>query len=196
MWKFAFSCHKISNPDDFHLISNRVLWFHRLPAVKPKSPQVLNVTFQPQSNQAVIHMSPYQRDYLHKDNQLFQFHIWSLGSPMVETWLDIFSFKCFSNGWIPHLVKSLFSCNRFKTWQGQRLCPSTWSTSKRTQNITSKCEQYQMANLRACGVSGVMLSLFLPTLVRALCTHVHLLCCRQKRMSNVIILYLFSLFFL
>lgn len=52
--------------------------------VKPRPPQVLNVTLQPQSHQVVIHLSPYRRDYLHTGNQLFQFHIWSLEQTMVQ----------------------------------------------------------------------------------------------------------------
>uniref|UniRef100_A0A8D3CYV4 Fibronectin type-III domain-containing protein n=1 Tax=Scophthalmus maximus TaxID=52904 RepID=A0A8D3CYV4_SCOMX len=41
-------------------------------------PQVWNVTFDPESNQAVVQVrSPYHNDYLTADNQLFQLHIWT-----------------------------------------------------------------------------------------------------------------------
>ncbi|KAF7651728.1 hypothetical protein LDENG_00106450 [Lucifuga dentata] len=58
--------------------------------VKPKSPQVWNVTFHPLSNQAVIQIqSPYQQhDYLNTANQLFQFHIWSSSSTMIQNMTD------------------------------------------------------------------------------------------------------------
>ncbi|XP_076020420.1 interleukin-7 receptor subunit alpha isoform X2 [Genypterus blacodes] len=52
--------------------------------VKPKPPQVLNVTRQLQSHQVVIYLSSYKRDYLHKQNQLFQYEIRSLERTMVE----------------------------------------------------------------------------------------------------------------
>nr|XP_020478107.1 interleukin-7 receptor subunit alpha isoform X3 [Monopterus albus]XP_020478108.1 interleukin-7 receptor subunit alpha isoform X3 [Monopterus albus]XP_020478109.1 interleukin-7 receptor subunit alpha isoform X3 [Monopterus albus]XP_020478110.1 interleukin-7 receptor subunit alpha isoform X3 [Monopterus albus] len=52
--------------------------------VKPRSPQVWNVTFNHESNQAVILIrTPYHKDYLKVDNQLFQLHICTAGSEMV-----------------------------------------------------------------------------------------------------------------
>ncbi|XP_076613935.1 interleukin-7 receptor subunit alpha isoform X1 [Chaetodon auriga] len=49
--------------------------------VKPRSPQVWNVTFNQESNQAVIYIrTPYQNEYLKVDNQLFQLLIWTTGS--------------------------------------------------------------------------------------------------------------------
>ncbi|XP_038590330.1 interleukin-7 receptor subunit alpha-like [Micropterus salmoides] len=49
--------------------------------VKPKSPQVWNVTFIQETNQAVINIRiPYKEDYLKIENQLFQLHIWTAGS--------------------------------------------------------------------------------------------------------------------
>ncbi|KAM4634489.1 interleukin-7 receptor subunit alpha isoform 2-T3 [Polymixia lowei] len=53
--------------------------------VKPKSPQVWNATFQPQSNKAVIHIrNPYQEDYIKPGNLLFQLHIWSVGTTLID----------------------------------------------------------------------------------------------------------------
>ncbi|XP_049909826.1 interleukin-7 receptor subunit alpha [Epinephelus moara] len=46
--------------------------------VKPRSPQVKNVTFDHESNQAVIRIqTPYHKDYLKLENQLFQLLIQS-----------------------------------------------------------------------------------------------------------------------
>ncbi|CAJ1069867.1 interleukin-7 receptor subunit alpha-like [Xyrichtys novacula] len=46
--------------------------------VKPRSPWVFNVTFNPRSNQAVFHIgTPYHREYLTVEKQLFQLFIWS-----------------------------------------------------------------------------------------------------------------------
>ncbi|XP_034534234.1 interleukin-7 receptor subunit alpha-like [Notolabrus celidotus] len=53
--------------------------------VKPRSPQVFNVTFHPESNQAVFHIqTPYHRDYLKVENQLFQLVIWTAGGTTVQ----------------------------------------------------------------------------------------------------------------
>uniref|UniRef100_A0A3P8X2S9 Fibronectin type-III domain-containing protein n=1 Tax=Cynoglossus semilaevis TaxID=244447 RepID=A0A3P8X2S9_CYNSE len=46
--------------------------------VKPRSPSVRNVTFHQESDAVFVHVStPYVRDYLTTDNQLFQLRIWS-----------------------------------------------------------------------------------------------------------------------
>uniref|UniRef100_UPI0037E8B828 interleukin-7 receptor subunit alpha-like n=1 Tax=Semicossyphus pulcher TaxID=241346 RepID=UPI0037E8B828 len=46
--------------------------------VKPRSPQVFNVSFSPESHLALFHIrTPYHREYLKVDNQLFQLLIWS-----------------------------------------------------------------------------------------------------------------------
>ncbi|XP_074474391.1 interleukin-7 receptor subunit alpha [Sebastes fasciatus] len=46
--------------------------------VKPRSPQVKNVTFDQESNQAVIRIQiPYHKEHLTLDNQLFQLQIWA-----------------------------------------------------------------------------------------------------------------------
>uniref|UniRef100_A0A3P9HFY2 Fibronectin type-III domain-containing protein n=1 Tax=Oryzias latipes TaxID=8090 RepID=A0A3P9HFY2_ORYLA len=53
--------------------------------VKPKSPQVCNVTFDLESNQTVICIEiPYQNDYLKVENQLFQLHIWTAGQNLIQ----------------------------------------------------------------------------------------------------------------
>ncbi|KAK2818502.1 hypothetical protein Q5P01_024063 [Channa striata] len=53
--------------------------------VKPRSPHVQNVTFNLESNQAVIYIqTPYQNDYLKVENQLFQLHISTAGSDMTQ----------------------------------------------------------------------------------------------------------------
>ncbi|XP_051249892.1 interleukin-7 receptor subunit alpha [Dicentrarchus labrax] len=52
--------------------------------VKPRSPEVWNVTFNQESNQAVIYIrTPYHREFLKKENQLFQLHIWTAGSTKI-----------------------------------------------------------------------------------------------------------------
>lgn len=53
--------------------------------VKPRRPQVWNVTFDPESNQAVVQVrSPYHNDYLTADNQLFQLHIWTTSTDLIQ----------------------------------------------------------------------------------------------------------------
>ncbi|XP_037136635.1 interleukin-7 receptor subunit alpha [Syngnathus acus] len=53
--------------------------------VKPRSPEVWNVTLKRDSNQAVFHIrTPYQKEYLKVENQLFQLVIWSPGKKMVR----------------------------------------------------------------------------------------------------------------
>ncbi|XP_067339488.1 interleukin-7 receptor subunit alpha isoform X2 [Channa argus] len=54
--------------------------------VKPRSPRVQNVTFNLESNQAVIYIqTPYtHNDYLKVENQLFQLHISTAGSEMTQ----------------------------------------------------------------------------------------------------------------
>ncbi|XP_040914841.1 interleukin-7 receptor subunit alpha isoform X2 [Toxotes jaculatrix] len=53
--------------------------------VKPRPPQVWNVTVNQEANQVVISIrTPYHKDYLRVDNQLFQLHIWTTGSQMVQ----------------------------------------------------------------------------------------------------------------
>ncbi|XP_029025477.1 interleukin-7 receptor subunit alpha [Betta splendens] len=53
--------------------------------VKPRSPVVHNISFNLDSNQAVIYIqTPYHNDYLKTDNQLFQLHICTTGSEMTQ----------------------------------------------------------------------------------------------------------------
>ncbi|XP_073333641.1 interleukin-7 receptor subunit alpha [Pagrus major] len=53
--------------------------------VKPKSPQVWNVTFNQESDQTFIYIhTPYHKDYLKVDNQLFQLHIWNTSSSIYQ----------------------------------------------------------------------------------------------------------------
>ncbi|KAM6975455.1 interleukin-7 receptor subunit alpha-like [Tautogolabrus adspersus] len=53
--------------------------------VKPRSPQVCNVTFDLDSYQAVFHIkTPYNREYLKVENQMFQLLIWSADSSMIQ----------------------------------------------------------------------------------------------------------------
>uniref|UniRef100_A0A3P8UBE7 Uncharacterized protein n=1 Tax=Amphiprion percula TaxID=161767 RepID=A0A3P8UBE7_AMPPE len=57
---------------------------HLMEIVKPRSPQVWNVTFDQDLNQAVIHFqTPDNKDYLRVDNQVFQLHICTAGSTTV-----------------------------------------------------------------------------------------------------------------
>lgn len=56
------------------------------PVVKPRSPQVWNVTFNPESNQALIRVrTPYHNDYLKVENQLFQLDVWTSTRRMVTS---------------------------------------------------------------------------------------------------------------
>lgn len=49
------------------------------------SPQVFNITFQEESNEAKIWIQiPYQNDYLKVKNQEFQFQIETAGEIMVQ----------------------------------------------------------------------------------------------------------------
>ncbi|KAG8010401.1 Interleukin-7 receptor subunit alpha [Nibea albiflora] len=58
--------------------------------IKPRSPQVWNVTFD-ESNQAVIHIQiPYHKEFLKDTNQLFQLFIWSAGSSTVQNISQLF----------------------------------------------------------------------------------------------------------
>ncbi|XP_061774346.1 interleukin-7 receptor subunit alpha isoform X2 [Nerophis ophidion] len=53
--------------------------------VKPRSPEVWNVTVNQDSNQAVFHIrTPYLNDYLKVENQLFQLVIWTTDTKMIE----------------------------------------------------------------------------------------------------------------
>ncbi|XP_040013975.1 interleukin-7 receptor subunit alpha isoform X2 [Xiphias gladius] len=53
--------------------------------IKPRSPRVWNVTFNQESNQAVIRFRiPYHNDYLKVHNQLFQLHIWTADKKMIQ----------------------------------------------------------------------------------------------------------------
>ncbi|XP_070707236.1 interleukin-7 receptor subunit alpha [Pempheris klunzingeri] len=53
--------------------------------VKPRPPQVCNVTFNQKSNQALIHIrTPYHKEYLKVENQLFQLLVWTAGREMVQ----------------------------------------------------------------------------------------------------------------
>lgn len=79
----------LTAPFTLHVQSKRGRNIHKkiylTKIVKPKSPQVWNVTFHPQSNQAVIQIqTPYQDDYLTKEKQLFQFHIWNSSRLMIQ----------------------------------------------------------------------------------------------------------------
>ncbi|KAI3361904.1 hypothetical protein L3Q82_002223 [Scortum barcoo] len=53
--------------------------------VKPRSPHVWNVTFNQKSDQAVFHIrTPYHKEYLTAQNQLFELHIWTTGSKICQ----------------------------------------------------------------------------------------------------------------
>ncbi|KAM9840904.1 interleukin-7 receptor subunit alpha isoform 1-T1 [Aulostomus maculatus] len=53
--------------------------------IQPRSPQVWNVSFDQESNQAVIRIrTPYHNEYLRVENQLFQLLLWSSSREM--TW--------------------------------------------------------------------------------------------------------------
>ncbi|KAM7368501.1 hypothetical protein PAMP_012840 [Pampus punctatissimus] len=57
--------------------------------VKPRSPQVWNVTFNQESNLAVFHIrTPYLNDYLRIENQRFQLHIWTAGSETTQDTIE------------------------------------------------------------------------------------------------------------
>lgn len=89
------SHHKNTTNECFHYLEkyvvvkcdpySPVVVYHG-PAVKPKSPQVWNVTFHQRSNRAVIHIrNPYQGDYLTPNNQLFQLDISSAEHSLVKS---------------------------------------------------------------------------------------------------------------
>lgn len=80
--------------DQLHRLQNTLivlLWLISLlicdccfAAVKPRSPQVWNVTVHLEPYQAVIHVgTPYFEDYLTTQKQLFQLHIWTATYNMV-----------------------------------------------------------------------------------------------------------------
>ncbi|TNM91776.1 hypothetical protein fugu_018787 [Takifugu bimaculatus] len=53
--------------------------------VKPRSPQVWNVTIHREPYEAVIHVrTPYEKDYLTTEKQLFQLFIWSATQHMIQ----------------------------------------------------------------------------------------------------------------
>uniref|UniRef100_A0A8C6UUC1 Fibronectin type-III domain-containing protein n=1 Tax=Neogobius melanostomus TaxID=47308 RepID=A0A8C6UUC1_9GOBI len=57
-------------------VSKRVLCVLLFPKVKPKSPQVYNVTLN--QDQALVRVQiPYHKDYLNEDNLRFQLQLWS-----------------------------------------------------------------------------------------------------------------------
>ncbi|XP_034457483.1 interleukin-7 receptor subunit alpha isoform X2 [Hippoglossus hippoglossus] len=62
--------------------------------VKPRRPQVWNVTFNQELNQAVVHIqSPYHRDYL-TGQQMFQLDIWATDRPnMIQNFSSESSMK-------------------------------------------------------------------------------------------------------
>lgn len=81
-YSFSFSLH---TEPEVSLTPVFYLFFFCVSAVKPKSPSVKNVTFNLDSNQAVIYIqTPYHSNYLKIENQLFQLHICTAGSEMVK----------------------------------------------------------------------------------------------------------------
>uniref|UniRef100_A0A665TLZ9 Fibronectin type-III domain-containing protein n=1 Tax=Echeneis naucrates TaxID=173247 RepID=A0A665TLZ9_ECHNA len=53
--------------------------------VKPKPPQVQNVTFNLKTHQVLIHINTaYHKDYLSVEDLLFQLHIWTIGNDMIQ----------------------------------------------------------------------------------------------------------------
>ncbi|XP_077584543.1 interleukin-7 receptor subunit alpha isoform X2 [Stigmatopora nigra] len=53
--------------------------------VRPRSPEVCNVTVKRESNQAVFQIrTPYQNDYLKVENQLFQLFIWNTDKKTIQ----------------------------------------------------------------------------------------------------------------
>ncbi|XP_034403090.1 interleukin-7 receptor subunit alpha [Cyclopterus lumpus] len=53
--------------------------------VRPRSPQVNNVSFDQVAQRAVIRFqTPYSNEYIKVDNQLFQLHIWTAGSSITQ----------------------------------------------------------------------------------------------------------------
>ncbi|XP_074546990.1 interleukin-7 receptor subunit alpha [Halichoeres trimaculatus] len=53
--------------------------------IKPRSPKVLNVTFHSSSSQTMfLIQTPYHKEYLRVQNQLFQLHIWTEGHTTVQ----------------------------------------------------------------------------------------------------------------
>lgn len=82
--------------------------------VKPRRPQIWNVTFNQESNRAVIRIhTPYHNDYLKVENQLFQFFIWTSDKNMVVSWFHFY---------VPD-----------ETTEGFSVC----ALSKQTQNISA-----------------------------------------------------------
>ncbi|MED6265249.1 hypothetical protein CHARACLAT_023411 [Characodon lateralis] len=59
--------------------------FYLQKIVKPKSPQVWNVTSEPQLNRTVVYIQiPYSKDYLTLENQIFQLNLWTKGSNITQ----------------------------------------------------------------------------------------------------------------
>ncbi|XP_077473573.1 interleukin-7 receptor subunit alpha [Stigmatopora argus] len=53
--------------------------------VRPRSPEVYNVTVKRESNQAVFQIrTPYEKDYLKVENQLFQLFIWNTDEKTIQ----------------------------------------------------------------------------------------------------------------
>uniref|UniRef100_A0A3Q1F0E3 Interleukin 7 receptor n=1 Tax=Acanthochromis polyacanthus TaxID=80966 RepID=A0A3Q1F0E3_9TELE len=64
---------------------NQSITVRPMDIVKPRTPQVWNVTFDQDLNQAVIHFrTPDNKDYLRVDNQEFQLHIQTVDSTMIQ----------------------------------------------------------------------------------------------------------------
>ncbi|XP_069023847.1 interleukin-7 receptor subunit alpha isoform X1 [Embiotoca jacksoni] len=75
--------------------------------VKPRSPKVKNVTFDQQSQQAVIQIqTPYQNDFLKVENQMFQLHIFATGSSPGFEKIENLSAKDFLPVDLKHLHKN------------------------------------------------------------------------------------------
>lgn len=125
-----------------------------VPAVKPRSPQVWNVTFNQESNQAFIYIhTPYHNNYLKVDNQLFQLHIWNTSSSIVR-FFDLCGFFLLGDGWV--VVHSLFLFDHSIRTSPHQTTPSwrlTWSVSKVKHSTRSEFEPYQEPRV-PCRVPG------------------------------------------
>ncbi|XP_030598906.1 interleukin-7 receptor subunit alpha [Archocentrus centrarchus] len=106
--------------------------------VKPMSPQVFNITFNEETNQAKIQIRiPYRNNYLKVENQLFQFHIRTAEKTTIQ--------NISSQDFIQIDMKHLEKCS--KCYVKVRSLPEklqgTWSEWSETFAFLSPTEKYQ-----------------------------------------------------
>lgn len=126
--------------------------FRCVPTVKPKRPEVQNITLNQESNQVVIYIrTPYENEYIQVKNQLFQVLI--LSPTEVSLVCDFLHSTHRSH---VHILTLQLYFVRFRTYHRTK---SLWGlaqiASKKGPSMMSKCEQYPTVTWRAPGVNGV-----------------------------------------